>query len=49
MRLKFIKDNSQNEVINVDECESRFMGVEILTKTFAAPRLNEVGKLVSLM
>lgn len=49
MRLKFIKDNSQNEVIKVDEYESRSMGVDILTKTFAAPRLNEVRKLVSLM
>ena len=35
--------------VKVDDCESRFMGADILTKTFAAPRLNEVRKLVSLM
>nr|CCA18037.1 hypothetical protein ALNC14_041800 [Albugo laibachii Nc14] len=33
VRLKFIKNYSQKEVIKVDYCESRFMRADILTKT----------------
>lgn len=49
VRLKFIHDYSQKEVIKVDYCESRFMRADILTKTFAAPRLNVLRNLVSLV
>lgn len=49
VRLKFVKDYSQNEVIKVDNCESRLMRADILFKTFAAPRMNELVNLVSLV
>nr|CCA18036.1 hypothetical protein ALNC14_041790 [Albugo laibachii Nc14] len=48
VRLKFIKNYSQKEVIKVDYCESRFMRADILTKTFAAPRIVEKTRLVML-
>ncbi|CCI11419.1 unnamed protein product [Albugo candida] len=34
--------------MKLDYCESRFMRADILTKTFAATRLNELHKLLSL-
>ncbi|KAE9349397.1 hypothetical protein PF008_g6913 [Phytophthora fragariae] len=48
VRVKFVKDFVQKGVIVVEYCESRKMRVDLMTKSFPAPRLGELRELVSL-